>query len=192
MDLIGLRYFNVYGRRQDPNGAYAAVIPKFTMQLMAHESPVINGDGTNDLADRAQHFPREHAARLWSPRPGRESRIDDVDVDRDVHVVGAVQGLGYRVRDDRLRTALLDLAHVVPAHALRSHPLERLHGRPVSTQAHLDEVPAFDRARFDQPAHRRSVPAQDPPVLVGGVGGIGGIGGIGGVGGHAFDALLSR
>ena len=47
MDLIGLRYFNVYGRRQDPNGAYAAVIPKFTMQLMAHESPVINGDGTN-------------------------------------------------------------------------------------------------------------------------------------------------
>jgi UDP-N-acetylglucosamine/UDP-N-acetylgalactosamine 4-epimerase len=44
---IGLRYFNVYGRRQDPNGAYAAVIPKFTMLLMAHESPVINGDGTN-------------------------------------------------------------------------------------------------------------------------------------------------
>ena len=44
---IGLRYFNVYGRRQDPNGAYAAVIPKFTMLLKAHESPVINGDGTN-------------------------------------------------------------------------------------------------------------------------------------------------
>ena len=47
LDIIGLRYFNVYGRRQDPNGAYAAVIPRFTMQLMAHESPVINGDGTN-------------------------------------------------------------------------------------------------------------------------------------------------
>lgn len=47
LDTIGLRYFNVYGRRQDPNGAYAAVIPKFTMQLMAHESPKINGDGTN-------------------------------------------------------------------------------------------------------------------------------------------------
>jgi UDP-N-acetylglucosamine/UDP-N-acetylgalactosamine 4-epimerase len=44
---IGLRYFNVYGRRQDPNGAYAAVIPKFTMMLMNHESPVINGDGSN-------------------------------------------------------------------------------------------------------------------------------------------------
>ena len=45
-DSIGLRYFNVFGRRQDPNGAYAAVIPKFVQQLMSHESPVINGDGS--------------------------------------------------------------------------------------------------------------------------------------------------
>src|SRR5690606_23648286 len=45
MECIGLRYFNVFGRKQDPNGAYAAVIPKFVMQLMKHESPVINGDG---------------------------------------------------------------------------------------------------------------------------------------------------
>ena len=42
---IGLRYFNVFGRRQDPNGAYAAVIPKFIMQLMKGETPTINGDG---------------------------------------------------------------------------------------------------------------------------------------------------
>lgn len=46
LDTIGLRYFNVFGRKQDPNGAYAAVIPKFVMQFMKHESPVINGDGT--------------------------------------------------------------------------------------------------------------------------------------------------
>ena len=46
INTIGLRYFNVFGRRQDPNGAYAAVIPKFVMQYMKHESPVINGDGT--------------------------------------------------------------------------------------------------------------------------------------------------
>lgn len=46
METIGLRYFNVFGRRQDPNGAYAAVIPKFCMQFMAHESPVLNGDGS--------------------------------------------------------------------------------------------------------------------------------------------------
>ena len=45
-DSIGLRYFNVFGRKQDPNGAYAAVIPKFVMQFMKYESPVINGDGT--------------------------------------------------------------------------------------------------------------------------------------------------
>ena len=44
-DTIGLRYFNVFGCRQDPNGAYAAVIPKFVMQFMAHESPTINGGG---------------------------------------------------------------------------------------------------------------------------------------------------
>lgn len=46
METIGLRYFNVFGRRQDPDGAYAAVIPKFIQQFMRHESPVINGDGT--------------------------------------------------------------------------------------------------------------------------------------------------
>ncbi|GHT33484.1 epimerase [Bacteroidia bacterium] len=45
LDCIGLRYFNVFGKRQDPNGAYAAVIPLFVKQLINHESPVINGDG---------------------------------------------------------------------------------------------------------------------------------------------------
>ena len=45
LESIGLRYFNVFGKRQDPNGAYAAVIPKFVGQLMKGESPVINGNG---------------------------------------------------------------------------------------------------------------------------------------------------
>ena len=45
LETIGLRYFNVFGRRQDPNGAYAAVIPKFVSELMKGESPIINGDG---------------------------------------------------------------------------------------------------------------------------------------------------
>lgn len=45
IETIGLRYFNVFGRRQDPNGAYAAVIPKFVSQLMQKQSPVINGTG---------------------------------------------------------------------------------------------------------------------------------------------------
>ncbi len=46
IDCIGLRYFNVFGRRQDPFGAYAAVIPKFVISLLRHQRPVINGDGT--------------------------------------------------------------------------------------------------------------------------------------------------
>ncbi len=45
LDTYGLRYFNVFGRRQDPNGAYAAVIPKFIKQLISGETPTINGDG---------------------------------------------------------------------------------------------------------------------------------------------------
>ncbi|MCM1135565.1 MAG: SDR family oxidoreductase [Clostridium sp.] len=45
LDTYGLRYFNVFGRRQDPDGAYAAVIPKFIRQLLAGERPIINGDG---------------------------------------------------------------------------------------------------------------------------------------------------
>jgi UDP-N-acetylglucosamine 4-epimerase len=46
IDVVGLRYFNVFGRRQDPDGAYAAVIPKFMKMLMKHEVPLINGDGS--------------------------------------------------------------------------------------------------------------------------------------------------
>ena len=45
MKTIGLRYFNVFGRRQDPNGAYAATIPKFIKMLLNNERPTINGDG---------------------------------------------------------------------------------------------------------------------------------------------------
>lgn len=46
LETIGLRYFNVFGRRQDPNGAYAAVIPLWVKALIHHESPYINGDGS--------------------------------------------------------------------------------------------------------------------------------------------------
>ena len=46
-DTIGLRYFNVFGPKQDPNGAYAAAIPLFIKKLIQHQSPIINGDGTH-------------------------------------------------------------------------------------------------------------------------------------------------
>lgn len=47
MEIIGLRYFNVFGKNQNPDGAYAAAIPKFISLFMNHQSPLINGDGTN-------------------------------------------------------------------------------------------------------------------------------------------------
>jgi UDP-N-acetylglucosamine 4-epimerase len=47
IEIIGLRYFNVFGRRQDPDGVYAAVIPKFVKMLKNHQSPVIDGDGSH-------------------------------------------------------------------------------------------------------------------------------------------------
>ncbi len=46
LEVIGLRYFNVFGKRQSPEGAYAAVIPKFVEAYIKHESPIINGDGS--------------------------------------------------------------------------------------------------------------------------------------------------
>ena len=46
LELIGLRYFNVFGRKQDPDGAYAAAIPKFIKAFINHESPTIHGDGS--------------------------------------------------------------------------------------------------------------------------------------------------
>lgn len=46
IETIGLRYFNVFGAQQDPDGAYAAAIPKFIRQIIRHESPIIHGDGT--------------------------------------------------------------------------------------------------------------------------------------------------
>ncbi len=46
LEIIGLRYFNVYGKKQDPTSVYAAVIPKFISSLIQHESPIINGDGS--------------------------------------------------------------------------------------------------------------------------------------------------
>lgn len=46
IEVIGLRYFNVFGKHQDPDGPYAAVIPRFVKMLLNHQSPLINGDGT--------------------------------------------------------------------------------------------------------------------------------------------------
>ena len=64
MECIGLRYFNVFGRRQDPHGAYAAVIPLFVKKFMSHESPVINGDGGETKLETDRRRIRERMTRI--------------------------------------------------------------------------------------------------------------------------------
>jgi UDP-N-acetylglucosamine 4-epimerase len=76
IEVIGLRYFNVFGRRQDPQGAYAAVIPLFVKKLMNHESPVINGDGlySRDFTYIDNVVQANHLAAL----AGDESAVNQV------------------------------------------------------------------------------------------------------------------
>lgn len=88
LDTYGLRYFNVFGRRQDPNGAYAAVIPKFIKQLIHGEQCVINGDGRQsrdftyienviEANIKACAAPHEAAGRAYNVAyGGREYLID--------------------------------------------------------------------------------------------------------------------
>ena len=88
LETVGLRYFNVFGRRQDPNGSYAAVIPKFIKQLMAGETPTIYGDGRQsrdftyvenvvEANLRACLAPREAAGEVYNIAcGGREYLID--------------------------------------------------------------------------------------------------------------------
>ena len=88
LDTYGLRYFNVFGRRQDPDGAYAAVIPKFIKQLMHGEAPTINGDGKQsrdftyienviEANLKACHAPSSAAGEVFNiAYGGREYLID--------------------------------------------------------------------------------------------------------------------
>ena len=91
LDCYGMRYFNVYGRRQDPNGAYAAVIPKFIECLLRDEPPTINGDGeqsrdfvyvedvvqANLLACVASH---EAAGEAYNVAAGKRSSLNEMYV----------------------------------------------------------------------------------------------------------------
>ena len=92
IETIGLRYFNVFGRRQDPNGAYAAVIPLWVKALINHESPFINGDGTysrdftyidnviqaNELAATVSHEDIVKQAGLYNMNLPQNAPIDMV------------------------------------------------------------------------------------------------------------------
>ena len=76
IDCIGLRYFNVFGRRQDPDGAYAAVIPRFVRALLRHERPVINGDGTSSRD--FTYIDNVVQANLLAARTGSEEALNTV------------------------------------------------------------------------------------------------------------------
>ena len=90
LETIGLRYFNVFGRRQDPNGAYAAVIPLWVKALINHESPFINGDGSysrdftyidnviqaNELAATVSHDDIVRQASLYNMNLPQNAPLD--------------------------------------------------------------------------------------------------------------------
>lgn len=89
LDTYGLRYFNVFGRRQDPNGAYAAVIPKFIKQLLNDEIPVINGDGKQsrdftyidnviEANLKACLAPHEAAGQVYNIAYGGQEQLIDI------------------------------------------------------------------------------------------------------------------
>ncbi len=89
LDTYGLRYFNVFGRRQDPNGAYAAVIPKFIGQLLKGERPTINGDGKQsrdftyienvlEANLKACLAPEEAAGEAFNVAYGEQEKLIDV------------------------------------------------------------------------------------------------------------------
>lgn len=90
LNFIGLRYFNVFGRRQTPNGAYAAVIPKFIQALISNESPMINGDGSysrdftyiknvllmNELAIHTENEDAEN--QIYNTAVGESTNLNDL------------------------------------------------------------------------------------------------------------------
>jgi UDP-N-acetylglucosamine 4-epimerase len=113
IEVIGLRYFNVFGRRQDPQGAYAAVIPLFVKKLMNHESPVINGDGSYsrdytyiDNVLQANHLAalvQDHSAvnQVYNVAHGERTNLNELvelvkkligDFDREVLDIKPVYG----------------------------------------------------------------------------------------------------
>ncbi|MCA4782182.1 SDR family oxidoreductase [Empedobacter stercoris] len=113
LSCIGLRYFNVFGRRQDPNGAYAAVIPLFVKQFMNHESPKINGtgdysrdftyiDNVIQMNERAMLTENEEATNtVYNTAVGDRTTLNDLvrylreylsEYDADIATVEAIHG----------------------------------------------------------------------------------------------------
>jgi UDP-N-acetylglucosamine 4-epimerase len=98
LEVIGLRYFNVYGPKQDPEGAYAAVIPKFILQLLRGERPVINGDGTvsRDFTHISNVINANHLAAL----------VDGVDALNQVYNIACGESTSINRMYEIIRSSL--------------------------------------------------------------------------------------
>ncbi len=116
METVGLRYFNVFGKRQDPNGAYAAVIPKFVKSLLNHESPTINGDGSysrdftyvdNIVKANLLALAKEKANYICNIAGGEQITLNDLlhylkeelsKIERKINIIEPIYG-SYRIGD---------------------------------------------------------------------------------------------
>ena len=94
MQIIGFRYFNVFGPRQDPNGAYAAVIPKFIFSLLKNENPVIDGDGlqTRDFT-YVENVVQINIKAFFANKPDCTNRIYNVAVGANYSVLEMYKAL---------------------------------------------------------------------------------------------------
>jgi len=121
-------------------------------------------------AHHAQQIGRQDATRFGRAGARGESRVQAVDVDRDVQVIGRGQSLAHRVVHDHFEATVPDLVHGVPPHALFAHPVEHFLRRPVTAQPDLHEVGSGYGTRLDQSAHRCAVTGEVAVDDVGGVG----------------------
>ncbi|WP_136481113.1 SDR family oxidoreductase [Cognatitamlana onchidii] len=136
LDTIGLRYFNVFGRRQDPNGAYAAVIPLFVKQLINHKSPIINGDGSysrdftyidnvvqmNILALTTEN--QEALNTVYNVAYGERTTLLDLTDSLKKHLSNfdeSIQGISIKHRDNRVGDIPHSLASIDKAKKLLNY-----------------------------------------------------------------------
>ena len=151
LETAGLRYFNVFGRRQDPQGAYAAVIPKWVSQLMKHERPVINGDGSYSrdftYIDNVVHANERAAIALsLTPSPPAGGR-DGVGAGVFNIAYGANTTLNelFKILRNNLSRFDPEIANIEPLYGTeRPGDIPHSHASIEKAKKHLGYNPQFD------------------------------------------------
>lgn len=134
IETIGLRYFNVFGQRQDPHGAYAAVIPRFVYALLNHQSPVIYGDGTfsrdftyienvlqaiqlaatiptRELAEKQASYYKQHPEKAKGQKPGSIAEVFNVAAGKLTSIAELGRTITYHLAKTDPAIALLNFLH---------------------------------------------------------------------------------